>query len=173
MMSFIKKITLVLFLVIGVVFVFQNLEELSKTMQLVIDLGMIKEGLIFKSPPFPVVLLFVAFFILGMLTAGVHSIYERFARKAGIRMREKRIGELEAELEGVKKKLYEAEAAARPPAPSSGTVAAPTSAGSVAAEAGAGYFDGAPPKLPADANPAEPAAKPAVKPQPMEEEPTL
>ncbi|MDW7709120.1 MAG: LapA family protein [Deferrisomatales bacterium] len=119
MLAFVKKILFALVLAAVVIFGFQteNLEALGATMQFHFKVWDLWD--IYTTPKFPVALLFIVFFLLGILTAGFHGIYERLARKVEIRARDKRIRELEKELGALR-----AEAAAlKPPPPADEAVA--------------------------------------------------
>jgi len=61
--------------------------------------------------------LFLVFFFLGMLAAGVHNVYERMARRIDVRKRDKRIRELEKELTELKAKVHELKPPPSPPEP--------------------------------------------------------
>ncbi len=110
MLAFVKKMIFALILAALVLFAYQNLTPLSQSIQFVID-PYYREPI--QTPNFPVVFLFVVFFLLGMLAAGFHGMYERMARRVEIRRRDKRIRELEKELSGLRTQVAEL----RPPPP--------------------------------------------------------
>jgi hypothetical protein len=96
MLAFVKKILFALFVLVLLVFLYQNLEALGTTVPFVFDLFV--SGVRYETPEFPVWLLFAVFFLFGMIAAGFHGIYERMARRVEIRRRDKRIRELEKEV---------------------------------------------------------------------------
>lgn len=96
MLAFFKKLLLVVLLAALVLFAYQNLEPLSRTMRFSFDLY--TRGWKFDTPDLPLVFLFVVFFLFGMLAAGFHGVYERMARRAEIRRRDKHIRALEKEM---------------------------------------------------------------------------
>ncbi len=155
MLAFVKKILFALVLAVIVIFAFQkeNLEALGQTLQFHLKVWDVWD--IYTTPKFPVALLFIVFFLLGMLTAGFHGLYERMARRVEIRRRDKRIRELEKELGEFRAQAAEL----KPPAP---------------AEA-----EALPEVFPGRGAPVSPDAAPARRPQgptpppPLEEEPTL
>jgi len=110
MLAFVKKMIFALVLAALVLFAYQNLTPLSQSIQFVID-PYYREP--WQTPEFPVVFLFVVFFLLGMLGAGFHGVYERMARRVELRRRDKRIRELEKEISGLRAQVAEL----RPPPP--------------------------------------------------------
>jgi hypothetical protein len=72
---------------------------------------------IYTTPKIPVVLLFGVFFLLGMILAGFHGVYERMARRIHVRKRDKRIRELEKELGELRAEVVELRPSAPPPEP--------------------------------------------------------
>ncbi len=151
MVRFLKRALLATLIVVLVLLCIQpeNLAALSETIQFHIKFWDLWQ--IYSTPPFPVALLFGVFFLLGLLTAGLHGIYERLARRAEIRRKNRRIRELEAEVEALKARLAELKPPEEAPPPAE------------APSAGAGSQ--------APARP--PEKRPAGPPPPMEEEPTL
>ena len=105
MLALLKKIVFAVVVLVLVVLGYQNAEILSKETHFVFDTYV--EGYSWETPQFPVVLLYGVFFLVGLLTAGFHGVYERFARKAEIRKRDKRIRGLEAEVETMRTRLAE------------------------------------------------------------------
>ncbi len=94
MVALVKKLVLVIVLCALVLFAYQNAGLLSQTLQFRLD----AYAWNWKTPEFPLVFLLVVCFLLGMLLAGFHGLYERLARRADIRKRDKRIRALEKEL---------------------------------------------------------------------------
>lgn len=156
MLAFLKKLFFTLCLFVLLVFVYQNLEALGTNVPFVFDAYF--QGYRYQTPPFPVWILFAVFFLLGMLAAGFHGIYERLARRVEIRKRDKRIRELEKELG----ELRAREAELKPPAAAEDLAPA----GPSPAEPGA-PVRALPPGGEAPRRPAGPS------PRPLEEEPTL
>lgn len=100
MLAFIRKILFAALLGALVVFAYQNLEALSTQVRFRFDLYV--DGWQFEAPDLPVVFLLVVCFLGGMLAAGFQGVYEKFARGADIRRRDKRIRDLEKEIVGLK-----------------------------------------------------------------------
>ena len=94
MLGLFRKLVLVAILCLLVLFAYQNAGPLSQTLEFRLNL-FAWSG---KSPDFPLVFLLVVCFLLGVLTSGVHGLYERFARRVEIRKRDKRIRALEKEI---------------------------------------------------------------------------
>jgi hypothetical protein len=98
MLSFLKK--LMIFVVLAAVVLFgmqpENLKALSATIQFHFKLWDFWD--LYATPAFPVALLFVVFFLLGMVMAGLHGVYERLARRTQIRSRDRKIAALEKEV---------------------------------------------------------------------------
>lgn len=111
MLTLLKKILFAVAVLMLVLLGYQNAAQLSTKTQFVLDLY--AEGVRWQTPEFPVVLLYGAFFVLGLISAGFHGVYERLARKAEIRRGNKRIRTLEAELDSLRGQLAEL----RPPPP--------------------------------------------------------
>ena len=105
MLAFLKKLFLALCLIVLLIFLYENLEPLATKIPFVFDLFV--QGWRYETPAFPVWILFAAFFLLGMLAAGFHGLYERMARRGEIRRRDKRIRELEKELSGLRAQVAE------------------------------------------------------------------
>ncbi len=147
MVRFLKRALLATLIVVLVLLCIQpeNLAALSETIQFHIKFWDLWQ--IYSTPPFPVALLFGVFFLLGLLAAGLHGIYERFARRAEMRRKNRRIQELEAEVEALKARL--AELGPREEAPPPAEIP------------------------PAAAGPRANEKRPAGPPPPVEEEPTL
>jgi len=112
MLALLKKIVFAIVVLVLVLVGYQNADTLSVETTFKFDFSMV--GYSWESPKFPVVLLYGLFFVLGLITAGFHGIYERLARKAEIRRRDKRIRGLEAEAEKMRSRLAELQP---PPAP--------------------------------------------------------
>lgn len=148
MLAFVKKLLMALVLFAVVIFLYQNRAALSANVPFRFDLGM--EGYRYQTPEIPVWILFAVFFLLGMVAAGFHGIYERLARRVEIRRRDKKIRGLEQELGELRARVAEL----RPPAPSE------DAAGSE------------PPALPAETGRRERQDSGSPRP-PVEEEPTL
>ena len=98
MLAFIKKLIYVLALCVFVMFCIQNLDALSTKVFFQADFYTGEEP--HKTPDFPVALLLFAFFVIGLLAAGTHSMVDRISYKAELRGQKKRIKELETELAG-------------------------------------------------------------------------
>ena len=161
MLTFAKRLLFVFFLILVVLFVYQNRGPLSQTTQFSFGLhwwgsednsapeggprdGTSEEspddgtpvagqgddtpesGLQFQTPEIHNLLLFLVFFFLGILAAGVHNVYERIARRIDVRKRDKRIRQLEKELEELRAELVELNPPAPPaePIPEPGTAPA-------------------------------------------------
>ncbi|HSH71171.1 MAG TPA: lipopolysaccharide assembly protein LapA domain-containing protein [Deferrisomatales bacterium] len=105
MLSLLKKVVFAVAVLLLVLLGYQNAEILSTKTHFVFDLY--AEGYQWQTPEFPVVLLYGVFFLLGLLAAGFHGIYERIARKTEIRRRNKRIRRLEAETDTLRSQLAE------------------------------------------------------------------
>ena len=105
MFSFIKKIVFTVVAVALLLFLYQNMEPLSQTIGFSVDLYL--EGMNYATPQFPVFFMFLAAFLLGTLLIGFHGLYERIARKAEIKLRDRKIKALEKEVSGLKKELLE------------------------------------------------------------------
>ncbi len=116
MFRFIKRVVLAAVIVAVALVAIQpeNLQALGQTIQFHIKLWDL--WTFYSTPPFPVALLFGVFFLLGLVVAGFHGIFERIARRAEVRKRDRRIRELEKELERLRKQL--AELPPPPPEPS-------------------------------------------------------
>jgi hypothetical protein len=110
MLALLKKIVFAVAVLLLVLLGYQNAEILSTKTRFMLDLY--AEGYRWETPEFPVVLLYGVFFVLGLLAAGFHGVYERIARKTEIRRRNKRIRVLEAEADDLRTQLAEL----RPPA---------------------------------------------------------
>jgi hypothetical protein len=131
MLTFAKRLLFVFFLILVVLFVYQNRGPLSQTTQFSFDLYWwgsqdSAPGLQFQTPEIHNLLLFLVFFFLGILAAGVHNVYERIARRIDVRKRDKRIRQLEKELEELRAELVELNPPAPPaePIPEPGTAPA-------------------------------------------------
>lgn len=105
MLTLLKKILFAVAVLLLVLLGYQNAGELSTKTRFILDLY--AEGVRWQTPEFPVVLLYGAFFVLGLISAGFHGVYERLARKAEIRRGNKRIRTLEAELDSLRGQLAE------------------------------------------------------------------
>ena len=127
MFSFIKKIVFTVVAVALLLVIFQNMEPLSQSIAFGVDLY--AEGFSYNSPEFPVFFIVFGAFLLGTMITGLHGIYERIARKAEIRLRDRKIKALEKELSGLKAELVETQkpvgvlASAKADKPASGTSA--------------------------------------------------
>jgi len=104
-LTLLKKILFAVAVLLLVLLGYQNAGELSTKTRFILDLY--AEGVRWQTPEFPVVLLYGAFFVLGLISAGFHGVYERLARKAEIRRGNKRIRTLEAELDSLRGQLAE------------------------------------------------------------------
>ncbi|PLX40421.1 MAG: hypothetical protein C0609_12025 [Deltaproteobacteria bacterium] len=96
MAAFLRKIFIALIIGATVLFAFENTGPLSQEVQFTFDLFI--GGLKYEAPAFPVFFLFLAAFLIGLMYAGLHGIYERIARKAESRSLNRRIKALETEL---------------------------------------------------------------------------
>ncbi len=120
MFAFIKKIFLAFVLAGVVLFGYQNMTPLSQEISFSFDLY--SEGLTYQTPEFPVVFLFISFFLIGVMMAGFGGIFERVARKTEIRLAKRKVKALEkrvSELEGEQTKI-DKEKLPPPPKPLSG-----------------------------------------------------
>ena len=125
MFRFVKRVFLGT-LIVAVVLVGiqpENLQALSQTIRFHVKLWDLWQ--LYSTPPLPVALLFGVFFLLGLLSAGVHGVYERMSRRAEIRRRDRRIRELEAEVEALRVRLAEREPPSQPPGPEAPAERAP------------------------------------------------
>jgi len=96
MWAFVRKFGFFVLLAAVLLFGFQNLEALSRTVRF--EFSFFAPELTFVTPEFPVVFLLVAFFLLGMIAAGFQGFYEKLARSLDIRRRDRRIRDLEREV---------------------------------------------------------------------------
>lgn len=96
MVAFVKRFVFFLLLALVLLFGYQNLEALSQTTKFRFDFYV--GTLVLETPELPVVFLFVGFFLLGMIAAGVRGFYGRMARRMEIRRRDRRIRDLEQEV---------------------------------------------------------------------------
>ncbi|PLX40620.1 MAG: hypothetical protein C0608_08780 [Deltaproteobacteria bacterium] len=103
MAAFLRKIFIALIIGATVLFAFENTGPLSQEVQFTFDLFI--GGLKYEAPPFPVFFLFLAAFLIGLMYAGLHGIYERIARKAENRSLNRKIKTLEAELTKEREKV--------------------------------------------------------------------
>ena len=94
MLGLFRKLILVVVLCLLVLFAYQNAGPLSQTLQLRLHLYAWNG----ETPNIPMVFLLVVCFLLGVLAAGVHGVYERLGRRLDVRKRDKRIRALEKEL---------------------------------------------------------------------------
>ncbi|MBI5439970.1 MAG: DUF1049 domain-containing protein [Deltaproteobacteria bacterium] len=97
MLPLLKRFGFVLLLALGIMVAWQNAESLSQSASFRLDFHV--SGLAFETPAFPLAALLIGAFLVGMLFAGFQGIYERVARTVDIRRRDRRIRELEKELE--------------------------------------------------------------------------
>jgi len=100
MLVFVKRFGLILLLALGLVFAYQNLEPLSQTARFRFNFYV--RDLVFETPALPLVVLLIGTFLLGMVAAGFQGFYEKLARTVEIRKRDRRIRELERELEDLR-----------------------------------------------------------------------
>ncbi len=161
MLNFFKKTVFALLVIAAVLFGIQpeNLAALSETIQFHLKLWDLWH--LYSTPPLPVALLFGVCFLLGILVAGFHGVYERFSKRREVRKRDRRIRELEAEVDRLRAQAAEVKTSAAP----SGS-APPRAPG-----AGPEPPEPAPPAQLAAPSPAGGGEK--KKTPPLEEEPTL
>lgn len=107
MFSFLKKIVFTAVAVALILFLYQNMEHLSQTISFGVDLYV--EDMSYTTPEFPVFFMFLAAFLLGTMVTGLQGIYERIARKAEARTRNRRIKALEKEVSELKSQLRKPE----------------------------------------------------------------
>jgi hypothetical protein len=96
-MAFLKKILVAVLVALAMIFCFQNLEALSQTASFTFSFYL--SDLVFQTRSFPLFFLLISAFLLGMLAAGLHAFYGNVSRSLDLRRRERRIRELEKELE--------------------------------------------------------------------------
>jgi hypothetical protein len=113
MFSFIKKIVFTVVAVALLLFLYQNMEPLSQTIGFNFDLYV--EDFSYATPRFPVLFMFLAAFLMGTLLIGFHGLYERIARKAELKFRDRKIKALEKEVSALKAELLEADKPAATP----------------------------------------------------------
>ncbi len=93
-MRHVKAIVSILVMLVIVIIVVENLEQLSKTLALRVDL-------LFwacKTPPMPFYLVVIIAFLIGIFVAGFLGIFERFRLKREIRRLSKENSEKDKEL---------------------------------------------------------------------------
>ncbi len=114
MLNFFKKTVFALLVIAAVLFGIQpeNLAALSETIQFHLKLWDLWH--LYSTPPLPVALLFGVCFLLGILVAGLHGVYERFSKRREVRKRDRRIRELEAEVDRLRAQAAELKAPATP-----------------------------------------------------------
>jgi hypothetical protein len=96
-MTFLKKILVAVLVALARVFCFQNLEAVSQTASFTMNFYL--ADLVFVTRPFPLFFLLIAAFLLGMVAAGLQSLYGSVSRSVELRRRDRRIRDLEKELE--------------------------------------------------------------------------
>ncbi len=107
MLNFFKKTVFALLVIAVALFGIQpeNLAALSETIQFHLKLWDLWH--LYSTPPLPVALLFGVCFLLGILVAGLHGVYERFSKRREVRRRDRRIRELEAEVDRLRAQAAE------------------------------------------------------------------
>jgi uncharacterized integral membrane protein len=80
-MKHIKAIVSILIMLLVIILIVENLEQLSKSLTLMVDLLFWS----YKTPPMQVYLLLIIVFLLGVFVAGFLGIFERFRLKKEIR----------------------------------------------------------------------------------------
>jgi uncharacterized integral membrane protein len=80
-MKHIKAIVSILLMLLVIILIVENLEQLSKSLTLRVDLLFWSH----KTPPMQVYLLMIIVFLLGVFVAGFFGIFERFRLKKEIR----------------------------------------------------------------------------------------
>jgi uncharacterized integral membrane protein len=80
-MKHIKAIVSILIMLLVIILIVENLEQLSKSLTLRVDLLFWSH----KTPPMQVYLLMIIVFLLGVFVAGFFGIFERFRLKKEIR----------------------------------------------------------------------------------------
>jgi uncharacterized integral membrane protein len=93
MFGLFRRLFFVAMLCLVVVFALENATPLGQTLEFRLDLYFWN-----GKAAFPLAFLLVVCFLLGVLTAGFHGLYERLARRVEIGKRDKRIRALEKEL---------------------------------------------------------------------------
>ncbi|MCL4503231.1 MAG: hypothetical protein M1438_15465 [Deltaproteobacteria bacterium] len=80
-MRFIKVIIAIAIILLGIVFIIENLETLKHPLTLVLDLYLVN----WKSPVVPVWVIVLFCFFLGAFTAALYGIYEVIVQRQTIR----------------------------------------------------------------------------------------
>ena len=93
-MRHVKAIVSILVMLLIVIIVVENLEQLSKTLTLRVDLLFWTH----KTPPMPFYLVVIISFLIGVFMTGFLGIFERFRLKREIRRVSKENSEKEKEL---------------------------------------------------------------------------
>lgn len=93
-MRHVKAIVSILVMLLIVIVVVENLEQLSKTLTLRVDLLFWAH----KTPPMPFYLVVIIAFLIGIFIAGFLGIFERFRLKREIRRLSKENAEKDKEL---------------------------------------------------------------------------
>ena len=97
-MKHIKAIVSIVLMLLAVILIAENLEQLSNTLTLRVDLYFWEA----KTLPMPFYLVIIVVFLLGVLIASFYGIYERFKLKKEIRILSKTCGEKDKELNSLR-----------------------------------------------------------------------
>ena len=97
-MKYIKPVISLLLMFLAVVLIVQNLEQLSKSLTLRVNLVFWAH----ETPPMAFYLLIIIAFLLGILIASFLGILERFKLKKGIRILSKEKREKDKELNSLR-----------------------------------------------------------------------
>ena len=109
-MRFVKVIFSTVIVLLGIVFIIENLDMLKQVVRLKLDLYFIS----FQSPDVPLWILVLFCFFLGVFTASLYGMYEHYQQRQTIR-------QLRHNLDMLAKELKQASAAA----PASAAVSKP------------------------------------------------
>jgi lipopolysaccharide assembly protein A len=101
-MRFVKVIFSTVIILLGIVFIIENLEPLKHPVSLKLDLYLVS----FQSPDVYLWVLVLFFFFLGVLTAALYGMYEHYQQRQTIR-------QLRHNLEILAKELKQASATAQ------------------------------------------------------------
>jgi uncharacterized integral membrane protein len=115
-MRFIKVIISTVIILLGVVFIIENLEVLKQSVSLVLNLYLVR----FQSPDVYLWVLILFSFFLGVLTTALYGLYEHYMQRQTIR-------QLRHNLEILAKELKQASATAQESAAASEPQIAPRS----------------------------------------------
>lgn len=97
-MKHIKAIVSIVLMLLAVILIVENLEQLSNTLTLRVDLYFWES----KTTPMPFYLVIIVVFLLGVLMASFYGIYERFRLKKEIRILSKTCTEKDRELNSLR-----------------------------------------------------------------------